>query len=69
MNDTVEVAQKELTELEDQIAAKTVELTDLANRLNGLTWTYKIDTKCNIGSIHQVGYIIGDCWSSSSGKC
>lgn len=61
--------KNQLKELEDQIAAKTVELTDLANRLNDLTWTYKIDTKCNIGSIHQVGYIIGDCWSSSSGKC
>ena len=56
-------------ELEAQIASKTLELAILAETLNKLTWEHKIGTTCNIGSIHQLGYTIGDCWSSSSGKC
>ena len=45
MNDTIEVAQKELTELEAAIEKKYVEVYELACKVQALTWKHKIQSK------------------------
>lgn len=72
MNDTIEVAQKELTELEAAIEKKYVEIYELACKVQALTWKHKIQSKFKDDSprIHyDIGHTLYAGWSESSEGC
>ena len=72
MNDTIEVAQKELTELEAEIAKKCEELLALAYKLESFTWKHRLYTKLKDNHYELLNDSINafyGCWSESSEGC
>ena len=72
MNDSIEVAQKELTELEAEIAKKHAELLALAYKIESFTWKHRLYTKLKDNHYELLNDSINTfygCWSESSEGC